>query len=222
MEVLLWLLFADKHFTGDGDFPLYLIDGSANLNSLKKLNNHKLHVLSFARMSTPPVELELEIIFYKYIVYKKENLMGKIVDKISSELVDSLQGEKIVSLVTNDVETNQPDLSVISWLVAHKDGKTVKFAVGHKANAAKNIQGNPQVILGVTGAGSCFSIKGKASVSDIFEKTMKLRIVTIDVESVEDVIFYGGKITKETEYEKTYDPKLAEKLDTEVYGLLKE
>ncbi|WP_259457977.1 PNPOx family protein [Salipaludibacillus neizhouensis] len=111
---------------------------------------------------------------------------------------------------------------MISWLVAHKDGKTVKFALGHKAKTATNIQQNLQVILGVTGAGSCFSVKGKASVSDVFDKTMKLRVVTVEIETVEDVIFYSGKITKETEYEKTYDPKLAEKLDAEVYSLLNE
>jgi uncharacterized protein YlzI (FlbEa/FlbD family) len=148
--------------------------------------------------------------------------MAKAEEKLSPELVESLQGEKIVSLVTIDAETNEPDLSVISWLLAHEDGKTIKFAVGHNANTAKNIEENPDVILGVTGAGSCFSVKGKGSVSDVISKTMKYRVVTVEVESVKDVIFYGGKITAEAQYEKTYDPKLAEKLDEEVYSLLKE
>lgn len=148
--------------------------------------------------------------------------MPKTEEKIHEELVESQQGEKIVSLVTTDAETNEPDLSVISWLVAHPGGQIVKFAVGHKANSAKNIQVNPHVILGVIGDGSCYSIKGKATVSDVIEKTMKLRVVTVQVEAVEDIIFYGGKITKEPEYEKTYDPELAKKLDDEVYSLLKE
>ncbi len=148
--------------------------------------------------------------------------MAKREEKLSPELVESLQGEKIVTLVTTDLETKQPDLSVISWVVAQPEGDQIKFAVGHKANSAKNIQAEPRVTLGITGNGSCYSVKGKADVSDVIEKTMKLRIVTVDVESVEDVIFYGGKITVEPEYEKTYDPKLAEKLDAEVYSLLKE
>lgn len=71
------------------------------------------------------------------------------------------------------------------------------------------------------GAGSCYSIKGQASVSDIIEKTMKYRVVTVKVESYEDVIFYGGKITVEPEYVKTYNADLAKKLDTEVYEMLK-
>lgn len=148
--------------------------------------------------------------------------MAKAQHKLSNELVESLQGERIVSLITTDHETNEPNLSVISWLVAHEGGKTIKFAVGHNAYSAKSIEQNPSIILGVIAAGSCYAIKGKGSVSDIYEGTMKYRVVTVDVESVEDVIFYGGKITVEPEYEKTYDAELAKKIDAEVYGTLKQ
>jgi hypothetical protein len=148
--------------------------------------------------------------------------MAKTLDKLSPELVEFLQGEKIVSLITTDHATNEPDLTIVSWLIADADGKTVKIAVGHNANCAKNIKANPSVILGVIGAGSCYAIKGKAQVSDIIEKTMKFRVITVNVETVEDVIFYGGKITAEPKYEKTYNPDLAKKLDEEVYTLLKQ
>ena len=147
--------------------------------------------------------------------------MPKSEDKLNQSLIDLLQGEKIVSLITTDSNTNKPNLSIVSWLVAHQDGKTIKFALGHKAESAFNIEKNPDLILGVIGAGSCYSINGKGSVSDVIDKTMKYRIVTVDVESVEDVIFYGGKITGEPEYEKTYDAELAKKLDDEVYEMLK-
>ena len=147
--------------------------------------------------------------------------MPKAEDKLNQSLIDLLQGEKIVSLITTDSNTNKPNLSIVSWLVAHQDGKTIKFALGHKAESAFNIEKNPDLILGVIGAGSCYSINGKGSVSDVIDKTMKYRIVTVDVESVEDVIFYGGKITGEPEYEKTYDADLAKKLDDEVYEMLK-
>ncbi|MDX5475764.1 MAG: pyridoxamine 5'-phosphate oxidase [Bacillaceae bacterium] len=147
--------------------------------------------------------------------------MPKSEDKLNQSLIDLLQGEKIVSLITTDSNTNKPNLSIVSWLVAHQDGKTIKFALGHKAESAFNIEKNPELILGVIGAGSCYSINGKGTVSDVIDKTMKYRIVTVDVESVEDVIFYGGKITAEPEYEKTYDEELAKKLDEEVYEMLK-
>ena len=141
---------------------------------------------------------------------------------LSQELVDLLQGEKIVSLVTLDAETNKPNLSIVSWLVAHQGGKIIKFALGHKGTSVTNIQANPEITLGVIGAGSCYSIKGKAEISDVIEKTMKYRVVTVEVESVEDIIFYGGKITSEPEYVKTYKEELAKKLDAEVYTMLNE
>jgi hypothetical protein len=147
--------------------------------------------------------------------------MAKPAEVLSQELIDSLQGEKIVSLVTMDHETKRPQLSAISWLVAQPGGKQIKFAVGHNASVVKNIAADPEVVLGVIGAGSYYEVKGKASVSDIITKTMKYRVVTVDISLVEDVIFYGGKITVEPAYEKTYDPELAKKLDAEVYSLLK-
>ncbi|WP_134699520.1 pyridoxamine 5'-phosphate oxidase [Ammoniphilus sp. YIM 78166] len=148
--------------------------------------------------------------------------MSKVLDQLSAELINTLQGEKIVSLITKDAETGEPNLDVISWLLASPKGDQISFAVGHKASSAKNIEKYPSIILGVIGAGSCYSIKGTALVSDIIERTMKYRVVTVDIQSVEDVIFYGGKISIEPAYVKTYNADLAEKLDHEVYCLLKE
>jgi hypothetical protein len=65
-------------------------------------------------------------------------------------------------------------------------------------------------------------VRGSAIVSDVMELTMKLCVVTIEIDAVENVMFYGGKVTVEPEYEKTYNPVLAKKLDTEVYQLLKQ
>jgi hypothetical protein len=147
--------------------------------------------------------------------------MPKPEKQLQEQLVESLQGEKIVYVMTTDAESNRPQLSAVSWLVAGQDGKTVKFAVGHNASSADNISKNPAIVLGVTAAGSCYAIRGKGKVSDIYERTIKLRVVTVQVEEVEDVMFYGGKVTTEPAYEKTYDPALAKKIDDEVYALLK-
>jgi hypothetical protein len=143
-------------------------------------------------------------------------------NKLHPELIDLLQGEKIVSLITNDIQTGQPDLSMISWVVADSSGERINFAIGHNASSTKNIKNDPNVILGVIGVGSCYAIKGKGTVSDIIEKTIKIRVVSVIVESVEDVMFYGGKVTTEPEYEKTYKKELAKKLDQDVYGVLRE
>ena len=142
--------------------------------------------------------------------------------KLNNELIKLLQGEKIISLITNDVKTGQSDLAMISWVVANSEGDRINFAIGHNASSARNIQNDSSVILGVIGVGSCFAIKGNGKVSEIIEGTIKIRIVSVEIESVEDVMFYGGKITKVPEYEKTYNKELAEKLDNEVYGVLRE
>jgi flavin reductase (DIM6/NTAB) family NADH-FMN oxidoreductase RutF len=142
--------------------------------------------------------------------------------KLNSELIKLLQGEKIISLITSDVKTGQPDLAMISWVVANSEGDRINFAIGHNASSARNIQNDSSVILGVIGVGSCFAIKGNGKVSEIIEGTIKIRTVSVEIESVEDVMFYGGKVTKVPEYEKTYNKELAEKLDNEVYGVLRE
>jgi hypothetical protein len=72
------------------------------------------------------------------------------------------------------------------------------------------------VVLGVIGAGGCFEIRGTGTVSIVIERTMKFCVVTIEIEAVENVMFYGGRVTVEAEYEKTYNPELAKKLDLEV------
>jgi len=65
-------------------------------------------------------------------------------------------------------------------------------------------------------------LKDKKYQSEIIEKTIKVRVVSVEIESVEDVMFYGGKVTTEPAYEKTYNQSLAEKLDHEIYSLLRE
>jgi hypothetical protein len=146
--------------------------------------------------------------------------MTLTLDRLSQELASSLQGEKMVSLITVDEETKLPQLSVVSWVYANPDGTQIKVALGHKASSIKNIQRNPNVVVGFIGEGGCYSVNGNACVSEVIERTMKLCVVTIDIEKVENVMFYGGKVTVEPKYEKTYNPELAKKLDTEVYELL--
>lgn len=148
--------------------------------------------------------------------------MTKTIDCLSAELVSSLQGEKMVSMVTLNNKTKIPQLSVVSWVYAKPNGTQIKIALGHKASSIDNIRSNPNVLVGIIGEGSCYEVRGTATVSQIFERTMKLCVVTIEIEAVENVMFYGGKVTVEPEYEKTYNPELAKKLDTEVYELFRQ
>ncbi|WP_256761958.1 pyridoxamine 5'-phosphate oxidase family protein [Cohnella sp. WQ 127256] len=148
--------------------------------------------------------------------------MTKLADRLSDELVASLQGEKIVALVTINKEIHYPNVSAVSWLLADSSGKSIKIAMGPKATSVDNIRSNPNVVLGFIGAGSYYTVRGTASISEAVELTMKLCVVSVEVEAVEDAIFYGGKITVEPAYEKTYNPDLVKKLDEEVYTLLRQ
>jgi hypothetical protein len=145
--------------------------------------------------------------------------MSKPATALSPELVSLLRDESFVFLTTLNAETKKPHLSVVSWIWADEDGKRIKIAVGHKGTTLNNIQADPHVVIGTIGPDICYSITGKASVSDVFERTMKFRIITVEVEEVEDIMFYGGKLTTLPAYVKTYNADLAKKLDDEVAEL---
>jgi hypothetical protein len=147
--------------------------------------------------------------------------MPKTYDSLPDFLIETLKREVIVSLITVTPD-HDAQVSAVSWLLPSENGKKVGIATGHKGTSISNLQKNPNITLGVIANESYYSIKGTATVSEIEEKTMKYRVITVDVKEVEDVIFYGGKVVQEPTYEKTYDPKLAEKLDNEVHDLLVE
>ncbi|MCM3764460.1 pyridoxamine 5'-phosphate oxidase family protein [Neobacillus niacini] len=140
---------------------------------------------------------------------------------LDEKLIQYLQGERIVTLVTIDKEQNVPMTSTISWLVAQNDCKTIKFAVGHNASSVQNIQYNPFVLLNVVGPDSTYEIKGRGAVSEIFKGRMKFRVVTVEVETVTNNMFYGGVVTAVASYKKTYDANLAAQIDQEIYDKIK-
>ncbi|MBM6617980.1 pyridoxamine 5'-phosphate oxidase family protein [Bacillus suaedaesalsae] len=147
--------------------------------------------------------------------------MPKSFETLPDYLVEALKKEVIVSMITVTSDS-EPQVSAVSWVQASEDGKKVAIATGHKGSSITNLENNPKITLGVIANESYYSIKGIATVSDVEEKSMKYRVITVDVKEVEDAIFYGGKIVQEPVYEKTYDPKLIEKLDNEVNELLTE
>lgn len=147
--------------------------------------------------------------------------MTKVQDMLTPDLIQFLQGERIVSLITLNKDTKKPTVSTISWLIAEDSGKRIKFAMGHKASSIDNIQADPYVVLHVVGPDSCYEITGTATVSETFKGTMSYRVVTVDIESVENVMFYGGKVNTVPAYEKTYNLDLAKKLDDEIYSQLR-
>ncbi|MFC4770269.1 pyridoxamine 5'-phosphate oxidase family protein [Effusibacillus consociatus] len=146
----------------------------------------------------------------------------KVVTELSQDLVNFLQGEKLVFLHTTDFETGAPNVAAISWLLAISP-KVIRFAVDPRSRIVSNIKKDGRVSVAVLGPDSCYSISGvaKADTENLEGVALKMIKVEIAIDEVRDVMFYGAKLLAEPKYEKTYDPKLAEKYDTEVYTALK-
>ncbi|GAX90053.1 pyridoxamine 5'-phosphate oxidase family protein [Effusibacillus lacus] len=146
----------------------------------------------------------------------------KVVTELSQELVDFLQGEKLVFLHTTDHETGAPNVAAISWLLA-VNPKLIRFAIDPRSRVVSNINKDGRVSVAIPGPDSCYSISGVAKADTERLEGVALNMIKVDitVDEVRDVMFYGAKLSAEPKYVKTYDPKLAEKYDTEVYTALK-
>jgi predicted pyridoxine 5'-phosphate oxidase superfamily flavin-nucleotide-binding protein len=151
-------------------------------------------------------------------------MMAEVVYQTLPEaLQEFLQGEKLVLVSTTDHETGAPNTSAISWLIA-KDGNTIRFAVDPRSRLVANLNKDPRITLAVLGLETCYGIMGRAKVATepMAGVSLKMVMVEVEVEEVRDIMFYGGKLTTEPQYEKTYDPKLAKKFDSEVYNGLRQ
>lgn len=148
--------------------------------------------------------------------------MAELITALPEQLFTVLQREKFLLLNTLDVETGAPGVHAISWIYA-KDPATLRFAVDARSRIVSNLQRHPRVSLSFIGAGSVHAIYGTARiVTEALEGVpFKLTCVDVDIESVQDAMFYGARIVTEPEYEKTYDKRAAEKLDGQVFDAMK-
>ncbi|GAB7387684.1 pyridoxamine 5'-phosphate oxidase family protein [Bacillaceae bacterium] len=149
--------------------------------------------------------------------------MSEIVaQSLSEELLPLLQKERLVLLSTIDKETGAPTVSAISWVYA-PNAAAVRFAVDNRSRIVENVKQHKDVVICLFGAGSVYAISGEATVvSERMEGVpLKLAAIEVKIRAVRDVMFYGSRISVEPEYEKTYDPKAAAKLDNQVMTALK-
>lgn len=148
--------------------------------------------------------------------------MAERITALSEQLFEQLQNEALTLLSTIDHESGSPTMNAISWLYA-KDASTIRFAVDQRSRLITNMKANPLVTLTYIGAGSVHAIYGKASlVTDALDEVpFKLACFDIGITEVRDAMFYGARISVQPEYEKTYDKRAAEKLDTQVFSAMK-
>ncbi|GCL72602.1 pyridoxamine 5'-phosphate oxidase family protein [Paenibacillus naphthalenovorans] len=148
--------------------------------------------------------------------------MAETITALSEQLFDALQKESFALLSTIDHETGAPAMNAISWLYA-KDEKTIRFAVDQRSRIGTNLKKQPLVNLTFIGAGSVHAVYGTARlVAEALDGVpFKLACYDIDISAVRDAMFYGARISVAPEYEKTYDKRAAEKLDTQVFDAMK-
>jgi flavin reductase (DIM6/NTAB) family NADH-FMN oxidoreductase RutF len=149
-------------------------------------------------------------------------MADKVQDKLSEELVTHLQGGRMVTVASIDAENGSPNILCISWLSAI-DNSTLRFAIDGRSKLLQNIEKDERVTVTVLGLGSAYAVVGTArKYTDRLENVaLNMAGVEIQINSVIDIMFYGGKLTVEPAYDHTYDKALAEKYDQEVFAALR-
>lgn len=149
--------------------------------------------------------------------------MSELQTQLSDEIFSKMQNEIFVLLHTIDAETGGPTSSAISWIHA-MEASQLRIAIDQRSKLIENLRKSPAVAVTVFSAGSVYEIKGKAVIkADALEAVpFKLACIDIEIQSVRDCMFYGARITAQPEYEKIYDQRAADKLDSQVFEALKE
>jgi flavin reductase (DIM6/NTAB) family NADH-FMN oxidoreductase RutF len=150
--------------------------------------------------------------------------MANVVESmLTDNLLHALQEERIVTVATIDFEKGSPNVSAISWVYAISP-TMIRFAVDQRSRIVENLRHNPSIVLNVMANESVYSISGTTEIkADRIEGIpLKLALLEVTIEEVRDVMFYGSKLSVEPKYEKTYDPRAAEKLDNQVLTAMKE
>ena len=132
--------------------------------------------------------------------------MNELLTSLPDEIYNLLQKEAFILLGTIDSENNGPASNAISWIYAVDKGK-LRFAVDHRSRLINNMKQQSQVTVTCFGAGSVYTIYGKASmvIDALPDVPFQLSCFDIHIDTVRDAMFYGAKSHAAPEYEKTYD-----------------
>lgn len=146
----------------------------------------------------------------------------QVSNQLDENLVNFLQGERIVTLASIDAENGSPNILCISWVLA-TDSTTLRLAIDGRSKLLLNIAKDDRVTVTVLGLGTATAVTGRAKkyVDKLEGCALNMAGVEIKVEAVRDVMFYGGKLTNDLVFDKTYDKALAEKYDAEIYSALR-
>jgi hypothetical protein len=148
--------------------------------------------------------------------------MAETITALTDALFTQLQKENFVLLHTVDADIGYPTSSAISWIYA-VDLTRLRFALDGRSRLISNVKTCPDVSITLFGRGSVHAVYGKAYViNDHLEGVpFPLACVDIEVSTVRDAMFYGARLSVVPEYEKTYDKRAADRLDTQVFDAMR-
>jgi len=132
-----------------------------------------------------------------------------------------LRNESLVLLATIDYETGAPCVNAMSWAYAVNPTK-IRFALDQRSRIVQNLKNNALATMTVIGAGGVYSVYGSVTiVTDSLDGVpFKMVCADLNIESVRNSMFFGGRITVAPEYEKTYDKRAADRLDGQVFAAM--
>ncbi len=147
----------------------------------------------------------------------------EIHDALSEELLQFLDGQRLVLLSTVDAETGSPAVSAISWVKA-LDAHTIRFSVAISSKIVPNLRNHPGATMCLIGLGTVYSISGSCRIVEEPMQGVQMRLAKLElsVESVQESMFWGSKIVTEPAYEKTQMIEKSVELDRQVFSILLE
>lgn len=141
---------------------------------------------------------------------------------MTQEMYERLNQAPLISVITVNPDNLIPQINAVSWLRAHPASGSIRIALGHQSECVLHFEKGSPIALGWMDEEGYWLIHGSATLSELKKGTIKYRILELKMESVQDVMFYGGAIEQTPSYRKTYDPVLAKKIDEEIEAELLE
>jgi hypothetical protein len=148
--------------------------------------------------------------------------MAESMTALTDALFAQLQKENFVLLHTVDAESAGPTSSAISWIYA-VDSTKLRLALDGRSRLVANMRAHPDVSITLFSGGSVHAVYGQAHVvSERLEGVpFPLACMDIHLNAVRDAMFYGARLSVLPEYEKTYDKRAADRLDTQVFDAMR-
>lgn len=143
--------------------------------------------------------------------------------ELPQPLVEFMQRPRITVVTTHSPDGPGVTCNVISWVLA-RDPRTIRMMGDSRTRWVQNLKADPRVALVILGAEGAWTVYGQARILADPTPGVPLRLALIEVTDLQvySSMFWGARLTQVPEWEVTYDPAQAEKLDQQVFAAMRE